>query len=688
MGMAAIGLSLWRYIMNYSPTNPAWFPRDRFVLSNGHCCLFQYMYLHLTGYKTMTWDQLKSYHSVLPDSIAPGHPEVEIDGVEVTTGPLGQGVANAVGLAMATENLASTYNRDGFPVVDNMIYCMVGDACLQEGVGLEAISLAGHWRLKRLVIMYDHNEITCDGSIDMVVNEDINAKMRACGFDVIDVEDGCYDVDAIVDAIESAKNKTEDKPTFINIRTIIGIGSAKQGEASTHGAAFGAEDVKHIKKTFGRDPDTHFVLDNATHDLFANTIQRGKDLEKEYSNLLERYRDAHPDLAAEFTKRMQGDFTQDPLALLPATSELSADPTPTRKAAGLFCKPLAQHVTNFMSGTADLSPSIPLMWPGAQAFQHPSLKPQKGPQGSYAGRYIHYGIREHAMASIANGLSAYNPGTFLPITSSFFMFYIYAAPGIRMGALQRFQQLHIATHDSIGTGEDGPTHQPIELASLYRAMPNLLYVRPADSEEVAGGIEIALRSRRAPTMLSLSRQNNPQYFSQGWTKRSGVLKGGYVMREDANAKVTLLGAGAELRFAVDAADRLAERNIPARVVSLPCWRIFDRQSKEYKAEVLRRQATTVVAVEAYSMNGWERYADAGYGMCTFGQSLPGEVAYKHFGFRGPHIAGKVAPLVERVEKEGLASLRSEGWVELNTEAWDKAQKLMDGEIGNFHDPLE
>ena len=680
--MAAIGLSLWRYVMKYSPDNPSWFPRDRFVLSNGHCCLFQYTFLHLAGFKNMTWDQLKSYHSALPDSIAPGHPEVEIAGVEVTTGPLGQGVANAVGLAMATENLAATYNREGFPVVDNMVYCMVGDACLQEGVGLEAISLAGHWRLKRLVIMYDNNQVTCDGSIDMVINEDINAKMRACGFDVIDVSDGCNDVNGIVSALETTKNKGESKPTFINIRTIIGFGSQNQGQASTHGAALGEEDVKHVKKTFGRDPEKSFVLDDAIGALFANVGDRGKRFEEDYFALLQRYGEAHPDLAAEFTKRMRGEFTQDPIALIPSQSEFPLTPTPARKSAGMVLKPLSEHISNFMPGTADLSPSIPLTWPGSQAFQYPGLKPEKGPQGSYAGRYIHYGIREHAMASIANGLSAYNPGTFLPVTSSFFMFYIYAAPGVRMGALQRFHQIHIATHDSIGTGEDGPTHQPIELAALYRAMPNFLYIRPADAEEVAGAVQLALSYRRTPSILSLSRQNNPQYFEKGWTKRDGVQKGGYVAREEDRAKVTLVGAGAELRFSVDAADKLEESGVAARVVSLPCWRQFDRQSKEYKESVLRRKDTAVVAIEAFSMTGWERYADAGYGMCTFGHSLPGEVAYKHFGFNGEHLAGKIKPWLERVEKEGLADIRAEGFTELHDESWAKAQALMDDKVSN------
>ena len=507
--------------------------------------------------------------------------------------------------------------------------------------------------------------------------------MKACGFDVLEIDDGCYDVSGIVEAIETAKTKTEDKPTFINIHTIIGVGSAKQGQASTHGAAFGAEDVKHIKKTFGRDPEEHFLDDERLRAPFSKVVERGRELEKAHQELLERYKQAHPELAAEFFKRMNGEFTQDPVALIPPTSSFSSDPLPARKSAGQVLKPLTSQIRNFMPGTCDLTPSIPLQFSTTDTFQHPALKPAKGPTGSYAGRYIHYGIREHAMASIANGLSAYAPGCFLPITSSFFMFYIYAAAGIRMGALQRFHQIHIATHDSIGTGEDGPTHQPIELAALYRAMPNFLYIRPADSEEVAGAVELALSYRRMPSMLSLSRQNNPQFFSQGWTKREGVKRGGYVFREEADASVTLIGAGAELKFAVYTADKLHElHGIKARVVSMPCMRIFDRQDQAYKHETLRRKDLPVVAIEAFSMTGWERYADAGFGMETFGHSLPGEVAYKHFGFSGEHLTGKVQPLVEEVKREGLAGLRAGGFRELNVEGWVKAQKLMDDKVSN------
>lgn len=671
MGMAAIGTALWSYVMKYSPHDPAWFNRDRFVLSNGHCCLFQYTFLHLTGYKTMSWDMLKSYHSVLPDSLCPGHPEVEIDGVEVTTGPLGQGIANAVGLAMARQHLAETYNRPGHDVVDNTTFCMIGDACLQEGVALEAISLAGHWKLRNLIVMYDNNQITCDGTVDITNNEDINAKMLACGWDVIDIPDGNYDVTGIVDALEQARNKTEDKPTFINIRTVIGVGSQIQGQAGAHGAAFGPEDVKHIKKTFGMNPEEHFIVPPIVRSFFEHKPSEGKQLVADWNKRLDAYRAAHPELAAEFTKRMNGELTGNPLDYIPKKADFKDAPFPGRKSAGLVCNPLAQHINTFMVGTADLTPSVAMTWPGKVDFQHPDLRTGCGINGDYTGRYIHWGIREHAMASISNGLSAYAPGTILPVTSSFFMFYIYAAPGVRMGALQRFQQIHIATHDSIGTGEDGPTHQPIELAALMRAMPNFLYIRPADSEEAAGAFLLALSAKHTPSMLSVSRQNNPQYPQ--YSSRDGVTKGGYVFIEDDAAAVTLVGAGAELKFAVDAAKELKEKHgVKARVVSMPCLRQFEAQPAAYKRDVLRRARGPAIAVEAFALGEWARYADAGYGMATFGHSLPGAVAYEHFGFSGTNIASKVVAYLKRVEiAGGITEMRAEGFVELNEENYRK-----------------
>ncbi|KAH1556637.1 hypothetical protein LV164_002395 [Aspergillus fumigatus] len=658
MGMTAIGIALWKYCMRYVPTNPNFFNRDRFVLSNGHTCLFQYTFLHLTGYKAMTMDQLKSYHSEREDSLCPGHPEIEIDGVEVTTGPLGQGVANAVGLAMATKHLGAVYNRPGFSLVDNTTWCMVGDACLQEGVALESIQLAGHWRLNNLVIIYDNNQVTCDGSVDICNSEDINAKMRACGWDVIDVEDGCYDVEGITAALMRARSSKE-KPTFINVRTVIGVESKFAGDAKAHGAAFGEDEVANIKRKLGLNPDEHFAVPDEVYQFFSDAGGRGRALEESWNQLLLNYSTEHPEMYEEFRLRMLGRMTQDWTKLIPSKEELPASPTASRKSAGLCCNPLAAKLENIMVGTADLTPSVNMAWKGKVDFQHPELKTTCGLNGNYTGRYIHWGIREHAMASISNGLAAFNKGTILPITSSFFMFYIYAAPGIRMAALQGLQQIHIATHDSIGTGEDGPTHQPIALAALYRAMPNLLYIRPCDSEETAGAFIAAMQATSTPTIISLSRQNLEQYPK--FSSREGVQRGAYVFIEDEQAQVTLIGVGAEMVFAVRTRQVLQDRfNIRSRIVSFPCQRLFAQQSQEYRREVLKyRSGIPRVVIEAYAVTGWERYADAGFTMSTFGHSLPGAAAYKYFGFDEHVIAPEVAKLVDEVQRDGIESLRGD-----------------------------
>lgn len=401
--------------MAYSPNHPTWFNRDRFVLSNGHTCLFQYTFLHLTGYRVMTLDQLKSYHSAREDSFAPGHPEIEHEGIEVTTGPLGQGVANAVGLAIASKHLGATYNRPGHEVVSNHTWCMVGDACLQEGVALEAISLAGHLKLGNLTVIYDNNQITCDGSVDLTNSEDVNAKMRACGWETIDIEDGCFDVEGIVDALKQARNSV-DKPTFVNVRTVIGLGSAVAGDALSHGAAFGETDVAKMKSDAGFDPAQHFVIPEAVRKFFADSTSRGQKAVEDWNQKVRKYGEEYPELAAEFTDRMEGKLPEKWMDLIP--SEFPTKPTATRASSGLVFNPIAEKVNSFMVGTADLSPSVNMIWKGKEDFQSPDRQTQCGINGSFRGRYLHYGVREHAMAAVANGLAAYSPNTIVPVTSS------------------------------------------------------------------------------------------------------------------------------------------------------------------------------------------------------------------------------------------------------------------------------
>ncbi|EXJ93372.1 transketolase [Capronia coronata CBS 617.96] len=640
IGMAAIGVALWKYVMRYSPRHPDFFNRDRFVLSNGHTCLFQYTFLHLTGYEAMTLDQLKSYHSSREDALCPGHPEIEHEGIEVTTGPLGQGISNAVGMAMATKHLAAEFNRPGHDLVTNHTWCMIGDACLQEGVALEAISLAGHFRLNNLTVIYDNNQITCDGSVDLTNTEDVNAKMRACGWDVIDVQDGCYDVEGIIAALNKAR-ASEEKPTFINVRTVIGVDSAVAGSAVAHGAAFGDKAVADMKRAYGFNPDEFFVIPDAVREFFADIRPRGQKLVEEWNRKLDAYSNEYPELAAEFEARRNGQLPSDWSSLIP--KEFPSKDTATRASSGLVFNPIAEKVKAFMVGTADLSPSVNMIWKGKEDFQHPGLRTQCGINGSYRGRYIHYGIREHAMAAIANGLAAYSPNTIIPVTSSFFMFYLYAAPGVRMGALQHLHIIHHATHDSIGMGEDGPTHQPIELAALYRAMPNLLYIRPGDSEETAGAWMAAIEATHTPSIISTSRHAVRQLAPK--TSRDGVRRGAYVIEEDADADLTILGVGAELGLALDLAARLRETaGLRVRVVSFPCQRLFEKQSLEYRRQTLNRASgKPTIVIEPYAAMGWERYADAAVCMSTdrFGQSLPGPKAYDYFGFTVDKIVPKI-----------------------------------------------
>ncbi|KAI9370343.1 Transketolase, thiamine diphosphate binding domain-containing protein [Aspergillus egyptiacus] len=659
MGMAAIGIALYKYVMKYSPRNCNYFNRDRFVLSNGHACLWQYLFMHLIGVKSMTLEQLKSYHSAQLDSVCPGHPEIEHEGVEVTTGPLGQGLANAVGLAMATKNLAATYNQPGHEVVNNMTWCMVGDACIQEGVGLEALSLAGHWRLNNLCVIFDNNQVTCDGTADVANTEDINTKMRATGFNVVDVYNGETDVVGIANALVAARSS--DKPTFLNIRTTIGYGAKQAGTADAHGAALGVDEVANVKRAFGLDPEQHFHIPQDVYDFFSDIPGRGEALEADWQAELVKYHQDHPELAAEFDLRVAGKMPEDWTKCIPSKEEQPTAATASRKSAGVITNALGQKVKSVLVGTADLTPSCNIAFKNKVDFQSPDLRTACGLDGDYSGRYIHYGIREHAMCAISNGLAAFNKGTFIPLTSTYLVFHLYAAAAVRMAALQGLQQIHIATHDSIGVGENGPTHQPVAVSALYRAMPNILFIRPCDAEETAGAYMAALQATETPTILALSRQSLPQYPQN--SSGDGVLRGAYVFAEadGDDFDVTLIGVGSEISYAMQTRDLLRmEHGIRARVVSFPCTRLFEQQSREYKQSVLKpRAGKPAVAIEAYPSNGWERYADAAVSMNRFGKSLPCKEVYEHFGFAPASIAAKVKDLVEEVGRDGIEVLRGD-----------------------------
>lgn len=653
MGAAAIGLALWGDVMRFNPKNASWLDRDRFVLSAGHACLLQYIYMHFSGYPTWTLDMLKRYHSRdFVGSQAAGHPEIEFEGVEVTTGPLGQGIANSVGLAMAGKHFAARFNKPDAKVVNSKVWCMTGDGCLQEGVGVEALSMAGHLKLDNLIVVYDNNSITVDGNIDICFTEDTSAKLRAMGWEVIDVgSDATNDVDAIVKALRQARDSTSQRPVFVNIRTMIGFASQNQGLAPTHGAALGEADVAHVKRFHGRDEKEKFVVPQSVYESFKPVVARGQKYEEEWNALMSSYAEKYPELADDFRQQFSGKISSNTSAqLLPSKDKLPTSAIPTRKASGLAIKALAPNMPQIMAGSADLAESTFVTWPGMQDFQ-----PDQSGHGTFAGRQIRFGIREHAMAAVSNGLAAYHPNAVVPIISTFFMFFLYAAPALRMSALQHLRVIGVATHDSIGIGEDGPTHQPIGLASLFRSIPNMLFFRPADAEEVMGAWQIAMAEENAtkPSILSLSRQNVP--LLEG-SSRQGVEKGAYVVYESnkgASASsssvqsITIIATGTEVSRAVEVAQRVKIDNLNVRVVSMPCQRLFDAQPASYRQSVLPTSKGLVIALEAWSSYGWARYAHASLSMHTFGYSGPQADLFEHFGFGVENIVSKIQAYVQR-----------------------------------------
>eukprot|EP00124_Ichthyophonus_hoferi_P003534 Ihof_evm5s310 gene=Ihof_evmTU5s310 len=483
MGCAPIAYTLWNKTMNYNPKNPKWTNRDRFVLSNGHGCALQYTMLHLVGYD-VSMDDLKSFRQF--NSKTPGHPENFVTpGIEVTTGPLGQGIANAVGLAWASKHMAAVFNKPNFPIVNNKVYCIVGDGCLQEGVSGEASSLAGHLQLDNLVVLYDDNKITIDGATEVSFTEDVPARYRSYGWHTITVQSGDSDFSALSAAIEEAKTIT-DRPTFISVKTTIGFGSTNEGTASVHGSPLKADDLAQIKTKFGFDPTKKFFVQEDVLAEFRKAVAIGAQKEQEWNNLFAAYRAAYPTEAGEFERRMSGVLPagwKDALPKWTAADKALA----TRQTSEIVINALAPVVPELVGGSADLTPSN-LTWMKCSTDYQPS-RPE--------GRYLRFGIREHGMASICNGFIAY--GGLIPFCATFFNFIQYALPAVRLSALSQFGVLYIMTHDSIGLGEDGPTHQPINAMVCVRSMPNILGLRPCDGNETSGAYAIALENRHRPT---------------------------------------------------------------------------------------------------------------------------------------------------------------------------------------------
>ncbi|KIJ25679.1 hypothetical protein M422DRAFT_273354 [Sphaerobolus stellatus SS14] len=637
MGMAPVAHVLFTRFFKANPKSSKWFNRDRFVLSNGHGCVLQYILLHLLGYK-LTLNDLKQFRQL--DSKTPGHPETgHTDGIEVTTGPLGQGIANGVGLAIAQAHLGATYNREGFNLIDNHTYVFLGDGCLMEGVASEAASLAGHLRLGNLIAIYDDNHISIDGDTAVAFTEDVEQRFLSYGWHVTHVDDGDNDLEAIAKAIEESKQVT-DKPSIIRLRTTIGYGSKQQGTHGVHGSPLKTDDIVQLKTRFGFDPKETFHVPQATYDAYHAAAASGAKEEEAWNVLLSKYAEKYPKEHAELTRRIRGDLPENWEKSLPIYTP--ADPAvASRKLSEIVLTAISPVFPELVGGSADLTGSNLTRVKGAEDFQHPDTK-----LGSYKGNYIRYGVREHAMGAIMNGLHAY--GGIIPFGGTFLNFVSYAAGAVRLSALSGHQVIWVATHDSIGLGEDGPTHQPIETVAHLRAIPNLVVWRPADGNETSAAYLVALKSRHAASVLALSRQNLPNLEGSTIEK---AARGGYVLREVEGEDLTLISTGSEVAIAVEAAKILENEGLKIRVVSIPAWEVFDAQDEEYRLSVLRSGAP-ILSFEAMSTQGWAKYSHEQFGLNTFGLSGPYQKVYERFGFTGPNVAEVGKKVIAFYKKRG------------------------------------
>ncbi|GAA5842114.1 hypothetical protein JCM3766R1_000011 [Sporobolomyces carnicolor] len=639
MGMAPVAHVLFSRFLNCNPADSKWINRDRFVLSNGHGCALQYVLLHLLGYK-VSIDDLKSFRQL--DSITPGHPELGVtDGIEVTTGPLGQGFANAVGLAIAQAHLGATFNKDGFPIFDNHTYMFTGDGCLMEGVSAEAASLAGHLKLGNLIAIYDDNKISIDGDTNIAFTEDVAKRFEAYDWQVIIVDNGDDDLEGMAKAIEQAKAETS-KPTIIRLRTTIGYGSRDQGTHGVHGNPLKADDTVAIKKKFGFNPEEFFAVPDETKKVYGDVAKKGAEAQDKWNKLFAEYEAKYPEEAKDIKRRIDGKLPEGWEKALP-TFTPTDDAVASRKLSEVLLAKLSTVIPELVSGSADLTPSNLTRWKNAVDFQ-----PKETGLGDYTGRYIRYGVREHGMGAIANGIAAYGPNLVIPAIGTFLNFVSYAAGALRLSALSHQRVIWVATHDSIGLGEDGPTHQPIETVAHFRALPNCNVWRPADGNETSASYYMALTSTHTPSVLALTRQNLPQLEGSSIEKAS---KGAYVLHEEANAAITLLATGSEVSLAVETAEVLKKKGVSARIVSMPCMEVFRQQSQDYKLSVLPDGAP-ILSIEAYSTFGWGEWSHAHAGINTFGASAPAKAVYKKFGLTGDDLAARAQKAIDYFKNLG------------------------------------
>lgn len=640
MGAAPMAYALWTRFLRHNPANPRWADRDRFVLSAGHGSMLLYALLHLTGYP-LSLEELQRFRQW--GSLTPGHPESHLTpGVETTTGPLGQGVSNAVGFAMAEAHLAARYNRPGHTVVDHYTYVLASDGDLQEGVASEACSLAGHLRLGKLIVLYDDNRIQLAGTTSLAFSEDVALRFAAYGWHVTRVSDG-NDVEAVTRALQAAQQVT-DQPSLISVRTVIGYGAPhKQNTAEAHGAPLGPDELKAAKANLGW-PEAMFHLPEAAVAHFRQALTRGAQHEAEWRKRWAAYEKAHPELAGELARRLAGDLPAGWEAGLPA---FPADPkgVATRKASETVLQALGARLPELVGGSADLNPSTFTVLKGQGDFQSP-LTSAEGAQGAsggpwgYEGRNLHFGVREHGMGAIVNGLAVH--GGFIPYGSTFLTFADYMRGAVRLSAIMRIGSVWVFTHDSVGVGEDGPTHQPVEHYAALRAIPDLLFIRPADANETAWAWRVAIENRHRPTALSLSRQNLPVIDRGVYASAEGLTRGGYVLNPAVDApEVILMATGSEVALIVEAEKTLAAEGVRARLVSLPCWELFAAQPEAYRESVLPSAVTARVAVEAGVAQGWHAWVGARGATVTldrYGASAPAPRVFKELGFTAEHVA--------------------------------------------------
>ncbi|MCW8812771.1 MAG: transketolase [Chlorobium sp.] len=637
MGCATIAYRLYTKYMKHNPSNPKWINRDRFILSAGHGSMLLYSILHLCGYE-ISLDDIKNFRQW--KSITAGHPEFGLaPGVETTTGPLGQGFANAVGMAIAQEYLGSIFNKDDIKIIDHFIYGICSDGDLMEGISHEAASLAGHLKLGKSIFFYDNNGITIDGKTSLAFSENIKQRFESYGWQVLNVED-VNDLNQIDKAVESAQ-KEKSKPTLVITKTHIGFGSPnKHDSASSHGSPLGEEEVKLTKKNLDWPEDKYFYIPSEVSDHFSVLKNGFKNYENEWQNLFNTYKTKYPSDAEKLLKYFNNDFGSDWIDILPSFEKYS-EKLATRNASGKVLNAISSKLPTLISGSADLSESNNTLINGQSVFS----------ADNYSGRNIHFGIREHAMAGIVNGIAIY--GGIIPYCGTFLIFSDYMRPSIRLAALMKLRPIYVFTHDSIGLGEDGPTHQPIEQLAALRAIPGMTVIRPADANETTEAWKCALKHKGGPVALILTRQKIPVLDRQRFASAENLSKGAYILTEsDKEPEVILMASGSEVALAIEVFNNLNKDGISARVISFPSWELFDSQTEEYKKSVLPSSVKARISIEAGIKQGWEKYlGEHGEAISIekFGASAPYEVLFKEFGFTVEAVIKKVKTLLANLQ---------------------------------------